>query len=274
MRGRNRPDAPMFFTLSKTVGLLALPSNLLILLAVLGTALLFSRFARAGRRLLVASLAAVVAIGITPLGSALIYPLESRFPPWDGAHGAPAGFIVLGGAIEPDVSAAHGQPALTDSGERITILAELARRYPKARLIFSGGNGSLIGGSASEADYALRLLESFGIARARIELEGRARNTIENAQFSKAITAPKPGERWVLVTSAYHMPRAIGVFRQAGFAVEAHPVDWRLGGREEMYGPFRTFTGGLARTDEAAREWLGLATYWLTGRSSELFPGP
>src|SRR3972149_552962 len=108
MGGRNRLDAPMFFTLSKTVGLLALPSNVLILLAVLGTALLFSRFARAGRRLLVASLAAVVLIGITPLGSALIYPLESRFPPWDGAHGAPAGFLRPGGPGRPGGATPRG----------------------------------------------------------------------------------------------------------------------------------------------------------------------
>ena len=85
---------------------------------------------------------------------------------------------------------------------------------------------------------------------------------------------PKPGERWLLVTSAFHMPRSIGVFRQAGFTVEAFPVDWRTRGSEDVLRPFATMGDGLRRTDTAVREWVGLAVYWLSGKSSELFPRP
>ena len=121
---------------------------------------------------------------------------------------------------------------------------------------------------------ALRLLESLGIPRARITLEDRSRNTVENAVLSKAIAQPKPGERWLLVTSAHHLPRAVGVFRKAGFPVEAYPVDWRTRGPEDALRPFASVGDGLRRSDTAVREWVGLAVYWLTGRSSELFPAP
>jgi uncharacterized SAM-binding protein YcdF (DUF218 family) len=97
---------------------------------------------------------------------------------------------------------------------------------------------------------------------------------VENAAFSKELAAPKPGERWLLVTSAYHLPRAVGVFRKAGFAVEGYPVDWRTRGPVDALQPFSTLGDGLRRTDTAVREWVGLAIYWLAGHSAELFPGP
>jgi uncharacterized SAM-binding protein YcdF (DUF218 family) len=151
---------------------------------------------------------------------------------------------------------------------------EVLRRYPNARILFSGGSGALIDDADAEASFAVLLLESFGIARNRITLEDRSRNTVENAVFSKAIVQPKSGERWLLVTSAYHMPRAIGVFRKAGFPVEPYPVDLRRPPAEGGLRPFATIVNGLWRTDTAVHEWVGLAVYWLTGRSSELFPVP
>jgi uncharacterized SAM-binding protein YcdF (DUF218 family) len=264
----------MFFVLSKILGFLAIPSNLAVLTGLGGAVLLPTRFARAGRRLLVASLVLLAALGLSPIGNALMIPLEQRFPPWDAARGAPAGIVVLGGAISPDISAARDAVALNEAAERVAVVAELARRYPDARILFSGGTGALIYSEGVEAEFARRLLQSFGIARERILLDTRSRNTIENARFSKEIAQPKAGERWLLVTSAYHMPRAVGVFRKQGFPVEAYPVDWRTRGSEDALRPFFTMGDGLRRTDTAVREWVGLAVYWLTGQSSELFPGP
>jgi uncharacterized SAM-binding protein YcdF (DUF218 family) len=236
--------------------------------------LLPTRFARAGRVLAFASLIVLAILGLSPAGNALIIPLEERFPRWDATRGAPDGIIVLGGAISPDVSTARGEVALNEAAERLTVAAELARRYPDARIVFSGGSGALIYDEGAEAPLALRLLESLGIPRARITLEDRSRNTVENAVLSKAIVQPKPGERWLLVTSAHHLPRAVGVFRKAGFPVEAYPVDWRTRGADDALRPFASVGDGLRRSDTAVREWVGLAVYWLTGRSSELFPGP
>jgi uncharacterized SAM-binding protein YcdF (DUF218 family) len=219
-------------------------------------------------------LVALAILGLSPVGNWLIIPLEQRFPVWDAAAGAPDGIIVLGGAIAPDVSAARNDVALNESAERVTAVAELARRYPKARIVFSGGSGALLYDEGTEADFVLRLFESFGIAAARVALEDRSRNTVENAVFSKQMLSPKPGERWLLVTSAYHLPRAVGAFRKVGFAVDPYPVDWRTRGNEDALRPFATLGDGLRRTDTAVREWVGLAAYWLSGRSSELFPAP
>jgi uncharacterized SAM-binding protein YcdF (DUF218 family) len=264
----------MFFVLSKVLGFLAIPSNLVMLSGLLGLLLLPSRFARAGLRLAVASLIALAILGLSPVGNALMIPLEQRFPPWHAAGATPAGIIVLGGAISPDISLARNNVAVNESAERVIVVAELARRYPNARILFSGGTGALIYDEGVEADFAVRLFESFGIARERILLDSRSRNTIENALFSKEIARPNAGERWLLVTSAYHLPRAVGVFRKVGFAVEAYPVDWRTRGSVDVLRPFFTVGDGLRRTDTAVREWVGLVVYWFTGHSSELFPGP
>jgi uncharacterized SAM-binding protein YcdF (DUF218 family) len=259
----------MFFTLSKVLGFFAIPSNLVVAFGIAGLVLLATRWARAGRWLVGASFVALAVLGLSPIGNALIIPLEQRFPPWDESRGPPDGILVLGGAISPDVSLARDEVALNESAERLTVAAELARRYPNARVLFSGGTGALLHDEGSEAPFARRELEGLGIAHDRILLEDRSRNTIE-----KQIAQPKPGERWLLVTSAYHLPRAMGVFRKAGFPVEPCPVDWRTRGLEDALRPFPTVGDGLRRADTAMREWVGLAVYWITGRSSELFPGP
>jgi uncharacterized SAM-binding protein YcdF (DUF218 family) len=264
----------MFFILSKILGFFALPSDIAATLAGLGIVLLFTRYKRTGRALATLGVVLLVLAGLSPLGNALMLPLEDRFPPWDASHGPPTGIIVLGGAIGPEISVARGAPDLNESAERLTATAALARQYPAARIIYSGGSPRLVVMGGIEADFAADLLESLGIPRARIETERQSRDTIENAAFSKQMAKPKPGERWLLVTSAYHMPRAIGAFRRVGFAVEAYPVDWRTRGPIDLAMPFESITAGLRRTDTAVHEWVGLLAYWLSGRSSELFPAP
>jgi uncharacterized SAM-binding protein YcdF (DUF218 family) len=144
-----------------------------------------------------------------------------------------------------------------DQAERLTVVPELARRYPNARILFSGGSGALIGNGEVEAKLALGLLESLGVARGRLILEDHSRNTVENAIHSKAVVRPNPGERWLLVTSAYHMPWAIGVFRKAGFPVEPYPVDWRTRGVEDALLPFATMSDGLRHTNGSASRYIG-----------------
>ena len=264
----------MFFLLSKTIGTMLMPVNFLIGIGVLGAILLPSRYARFGRRLLVASVLLLALCGFSPLGRLLILPLEERFPPWDAARGVPDGIVVLGGAIDPDLSAALGRPALDRSADRMVATAELARRYPYARIVFSGGNGSLVSDdSAKEADYGLAMLEDLGVAKERMTAERLSRNTVENAEFVKIVAKPKPGERWLLVTSAYHMPRSIGLFRKAGFEVEAYPVDRRTD-RSEVFRLSSVSTRGLDRTDVAMREWIGLVAYRLTRKIDDFLPGP
>jgi uncharacterized SAM-binding protein YcdF (DUF218 family) len=266
--------ALLFFVLSKTLGLMLLPTTFLIGVGLVGAILLVTRWALLGRRLMIASLALLAICGFSPLGYWALYPLESRFPPWDAARGAPDGIVVLGGAIDADLSAARGVAVYRGAVDRMIATAALARRYPNARIVYSGGSPNLISDDAKEADYATAAFESLGISKERLTIERRSRNTRENAEFSRAIAAPKDGERWLLVTSAYHMPRAIGLFRKAGFAVEPYPVDWHTGGRADLLTFSPVAVDGLERTDVAVREWMGLVAYWVSGKTSALFPGP
>ena len=265
----------MFFVLSKTLGVLLLPTNFLIVLALVGVVLSLTRFARAGRRIMIAAIVLLAFAACSPLGNVLLYPLESRFPAWSGAQGTPDGIVVLGGPIDPDLSLAHDVPVIRSAPDRIVAAAALALKYPNAKIVFSGGSSSLISNEAREADYAAATFESLGVAKGRLIVDRASRNTYENAVLSKQLASPKPGERWLLVTSAYHMPRAVGLFRKVGFAVEPYPVDWHVGRDAADIFAFTQFsTDGLVRTDIAVREWLGLVAYWLAGRTSALFPGP
>jgi uncharacterized SAM-binding protein YcdF (DUF218 family) len=263
----------MFLIVSKFLTFFALPSNDILAAGLIGLALIRTRFVCTGRRLVSASIVLFLAFGLLPLSKMLIAPLEERFPPWDPSGGAPDGIIVLGGAIESAIAAVRPASELNEAAERITVVAELARKYQSARILYSGGDRSLVP-RGSEAQIAAALFETFGVPARRLMLEDRSRTTAENAAFSRRLVMPKPGERWLLVTSAYHMPRSIGAFRSAGFTVEAYPVDYRTTGPADLWIPFESIATGLRRTDLAAHEWVGLVAYWLTGRTAELFPAP
>lgn len=264
----------LFFLLSKTIGIMLLPTNFLIGLGLVGVALLATRFASAGRKLLIASAVLFAICGFSPLGYLLLYPLEQRFPPWNAAQGAPDGVIVLGGSIDAELSAAHGVVVTSGAADRIIAAAALGHRYPRARIMFTGGSPNLVSGDAREADYAASLFESLGISGERLIMERGSRNTQENAEFSRMMAGSRPGERWLLVTSAFHMPRSVGLFRKAGFAVEAYPVDWRVGGPGDVFQFTSLSLYGLERTNLGIREWMGLIAYWATGRIDDLLPGP
>jgi uncharacterized SAM-binding protein YcdF (DUF218 family) len=270
----------MFFILSKTVGVLTAPSNVITLFMLIGLVLLFTRWVRLGQRLLIVCVAVFLVVGAMPVGTALIAALENRFPAWVETA-PPDGIIILGGPVRIGVSRARGTVELDRSAERFTVIPALARRYPNARIVFTGGSGSLADnftGELSEAPFAVRLLESLGIPRERILVEGRSRNTVENARFTKAMVHPKPGERWLLVTSAGHMPRSVASFRGVGFPVEPYPVDWQTDGRRRPWWrwlvPSLGVIGGWGRVDDAAKEWVGLVAYRLAGNTTELFPAP
>jgi uncharacterized SAM-binding protein YcdF (DUF218 family) len=263
----------VFFALSKLLAFFTQPSNVIVVLGLVGLGLTRTRFARAGWGLAVASLVLIAAVGFLPLGKALSIPLENRFPRWDPAGAAPAGIIVLGGAVNAYKLATRGEVGINEAAERIIAVPVLAKRYPAARIIYSGGDAGLFVRHGSEADVVTDLFESLGVPASRLTLEDRSRNTAENATYSKALAQPKPGERWLLVTSALHIPRAIGAFRQAGFDVEAYPVDYQTNGWRDVL-DIGGVSGGFARTDYALHEWIGLIAYRLTGKTSELLPGP
>ncbi len=172
------------------------------------------------------------------------------------------------------ISAERGLAQLADGGNRMTQAALLARRYPQARLVFSGGSGRLFPGDQTESDTARRFFNDEGIAPERMVFEDRSRNTWENAVYTKELVQPKAGERWILVTSAFHMPRSMGIFRRVGFDVTPWPADYNTRPAAPRFLPGTGSARGLLLTEKALREYAGLVAYYLTDKTSALFPAP
>lgn len=264
----------MFFYLSKILWFFFQPTSVLVVGGLIGALLLFTRIWRFGRAVALLALLGLATAGLSPVGHALILPLENRFPQVATEVPPPDGIIVLGGGFDSVVGPARGVVALTEAAERLTETVTLARRYPHARIVLSGGATEVFFSGESEAGLATRVLTDAGIDPARLEIDDTSRNTFQNAVMSKSIVRPKSDERWLLVTSAYHMPRAVGCFRKVGFPVIAYPVDFRTRGARDLYAPFDRISEGLRRVDLATREWVGLIVYRLTGRTADLLPGP
>lgn len=264
----------MFFYVSKTVWFFLQPLNLAIFL--LGAALVAGWFGR--RRLLRAgaflSLLVLVVSAWTSLGALMLNPLEERFRRPSPAPEKVAGIVVLGGGLEGAINLARGGYDLNRGGDRLVETAVLARRYPDAKVVISGGTGTVLLEGEGDAATAPRLLEALGIPSDRLILEGQSRDTYENAVFTNALVTPGPGETWLLVTSAFHMPRAKALFDKAGFATVPWPVDYRTSGREGISLFADDPEDALSNTTLALREWLGLAAYWLSGRIDTPFPSP
>lgn len=263
----------MFFILSKVLWWVTEPSNALLLLLCLGTVLLWTKWPRLGRLAVTAAAVFALAVAVSPIATVTLAMLENRFPIVEEPPAKVDGIIVLGGVVDPYITAGQGQIAIDGEAERITEFIQLAMRYPEARLVFTGGSGQLLRPKPKEADVALELIARLGIDPERLEIENRSRNTHENVVFSKEMIDPKPGETWLLITSAFHMPRSVGCFRQAGWPVLPYPVDFKLTGEGVLAPPF-SLGGGLERFSTALHEWLGLTFYRLTGRTDTWWPGP
>lgn len=265
----------MFFPLSKLIFFLITPSNFLILIGCAGLLLLLvGRLRRTAVSFVLVGTIGLAAAGFTPLAAWIALPLENRFPQFVDDGEPVTGIIVLGGGVETGLTVERRQIVMNDAGERQVAMADLARRYPGSRVVFSGGSGNLAGDRISEAEVISRYADTLGLPRTRLILEDRSRNTRENAAFTADKIQPKPGERWLLVTSAWHMPRAMGCFRKAGIPVTAYPVDYRTGGAADA-ARFNSFAStGLLLLDLVAKEWVGLLAYRLTGYIDEGFPSP
>ncbi|RWX70830.1 YdcF family protein [Mesorhizobium sp. M4B.F.Ca.ET.089.01.1.1] len=264
----------MSFIASKLIEIFLLPSNLIAILGVIGLAAAVFGRRKLSRRCLIASALLLAICGWSPLGMAALMALQNRFPK-PVIDGPLTGIVLLGGAVDTHVSVDRQTLAMNEAGERLTEAVDLSRRYPDARIFLSGGSNHIIShNQTTESQVARDILVMLGVPAQRIETEERSRTTCENAIESKAAIQPKPGELWLLVTSASHMPRAMACFRAVGFSVAAYPVDYRTRGKAELWRPTGTAAAGLSAADLAAHEWLGLLTYWSSAKTTELFPKP
>ncbi len=266
----------MLFDLAKLFWTLVNPAALLLLL--LGAALLclLLRRRRTALWLLAGALVLAALPAVTPVERWLLRPLESRFAALEPPERV-AGIVVLGGGLDVVTATRGAESALNGAGERLLAAVRLARRYPGAELVYASGARWPATAETSEAELAVALLVELGVAPARLRAETRSRNTRENAAETFALVAPAPGETWLLVTSAFHMPRAMASFRAAGWDPLAYPVDHKLPapdatGPQGWFGP--NLLDRQALFALALKEYAGLLAYRLLGWSEEIFPAP
>ena len=243
----------------------------MVLLA--GVGLLFLGREKLGKRLIIASTVLIFIISSLPVYEILLLPLENRFPIPEPLPEKVDGIIVLGGAEIPKVTQLRGQVSLTDSVERLTSFVSLARKYPVGKLVYSGGQGWIMTQEYKSATTARLFFEQMGLDTSRIIFDSQSRNTQENVENALQLAQPKKGEQWVLITSAWHMPRSVGIFRKLNWQVIPYPVDFKTTGKWEMDIKLPRFST-IGSVSNAIYEWIGLFYYWLMGRTSELFPGP
>lgn len=263
----------MGFILSKLIEMAMQPGTVIVALCMLGTGILiWRRQSPWGWRFLFIGVGALAAVSILPIGTWLLRPLEDRFPPPERLPPHVDGIIELGGAIELDLSEDRGMPLFNWHAGRLTGFVALAHRYPEARLLFTGGNGAPFPDKATEADVARTFFASQGIDPRRFLFESASRNTRENAVYSRQLVDPKPGQVWLLVTSAGDMPRAVGCFRAVGWKVVPVPFDYHTPAHAS--GLFPGPAEGMKQTKWALHEWLGMIYYRMRGWTTSLFPGP
>jgi len=263
-----------FFLASKIIWVLVQPLNSLVICLVgwLGCR-------RLGRRRLAGFFLLVLvlyggAILLTPLPDLALRTLENRFPvPPAVAAEDIAGIIVLGGATaDGAVAAARGEASLNGSVERLTSALALHRAMPDKPFVVSGFSGRLNPRGWNEAEITAQFFRQQGVDPASVRFEAESRNTAENARLTAALVGQDEARPWLLITSAWHMPRAVASFRAEGLRVLAYPVDYRTEPGHLVWP--RGIDDSLDRAGMALHEWLGLLAYYVTGRSAEFFPAP
>ena len=264
----------MFFYLAKIGWFLLQPLVAVIAIAALGWIAMRLGFGRLGGAMTFLAAVILVLVSLSPLGLVMTAALENRFPRPEIMPRDVAGIVVLGGSFDTRVARTRGVVELNEAADRVTTALALARMYPDATLLFSGGVAAAFSDDVPETQSAEAFYLSMGLDPNRLKLDARARDTFENARYSLELADPKPGETWLLVTSAYHMPRAVGCFRTVGFDVTPYPVDYRTPGGAEVWRPSTATTRNLEKVHFALREYLGLAAYWFAGRIGSLVPAP
>ena len=261
-----------FFIASKVIWAFISPDSLIVLLGAGAWFAMLIGWQKLSRSLLASCTFLLVTIAALPVGEWLIAPLENRFSANAALPANPDGVIVLGGALDPLKSELWGQAEVQAFGERIYSLLYMSQLYPSAQIIYSGGNGSVLEQDYNEADYARFLFDQLGLTDRAILYESESRNTAENATNSKTLVNPQPDQDWILVTSAFHMPRSVGVFCQQEWPVYAYPVD-HYSQRGNLLRLNFNFAENLSVLRTAVREWVGLVAYRFSGRSDRFLAG-
>lgn len=261
----------LFFYISKLIWLLVSPDSLLLVLFILSLVLLYIGKQKLAKLILSTASGLLIIIAFFPVGEWLLYPLESRFQTNPVLPKKIDGIIVLSGAENAELSHIWNQVELNAAVERDLSFIALANKYPSAKLIFTGGTGSITKQEYKGADVAKQLFEQLNFDTTKIIFERKSRNTYENIIYSKDIVKPVKNKKWVLITTGWHMPRSVGIFCKAEWSVIPYPVDHQSY-KDNLFRIDFDLANNLDTLKTGIKEWLGLFAYYLSGKTTSLFP--
>jgi len=259
----------LFYWLSKVFWFVASPDNFLILLVSLSAVLVYQG-SKWGFRLLSTAVVCLMLILFLPVADVILRPLEERFPAPLSPPEKIQGVIVLGGAERGDLGLTWGSAQFNQASERMMAIPALARKYPKAHIVFTGGSGSLLHPESVADEAMVTWFTEHGVDD-RVLWEKASRNTYENASLTERLLGGVPKGRWLLVTSAFHMPRSMGIFRLRGWDVIAYPVDYYSKTADALRIEPK-YWQHVRDLNFTIKEWIGLVVYYYSGKTDALFP--
>jgi uncharacterized SAM-binding protein YcdF (DUF218 family) len=219
--------------------------------------------------MVVTGVCGILLFGLLPVGPMMVAWLERQYPPIakEDLPGRVDGIIVLGGMFESYLSQEHGHISLNDHADRVVCFADMAKRYPRARKIFSGGSGDYLHPDTREASDAKEFMALMGLDRG-ILYEEQSRNTYENVLYSKELAKPQEGENWIVITSGYHLPRTMGIFAHFNWPVIPYACDQKTDGTYDPTERLLNVAYNFTLLNLATREILGSIMYRITGKSA------
>jgi len=261
----------IFFYLSKVIWILISPDSLLLILIILSLILFYIGKSKQANILLATVVSILTIISLLPIGEWLLYPLESQFKHNPELPKQIDGIIVLSGAENTVLSHVWEQVELNSASERDLMFLSLANKYPKAKLIFTGGTGNLSQQTYKGADVAKKLFKQLNFKTERIIFERESRNTYENIIYSKKIIKPNKNEKWIVITTSWHMPRSIGIFCKAEWITIPYPVDHQTN-KDNLFRIDFDLANNLLILKKGIKEWVGLFAYYATGKTTSIYP--
>jgi uncharacterized SAM-binding protein YcdF (DUF218 family) len=262
------------FLISKFLWIVGQPLSIAFILCVLAVLAALLGWRRWGILATTLSAAILFVALFTSTGAYLVMGLEDRFPKPSADPADLKCMIVLGGAFDNVVTTSRGGYELNGAGDRFVEALRLAQKYPDASILVSGGDGSITGNYEGDAIVSERMFSAFGLDKARLVEDRDSRTTYENAINTKALLASNGLSGCLLITSGFHMPRSMGIFRKLDIDVVPWPVDYRSNGKEYLRLDAVEPTLNMGLLSTAVREWIGLVAYYYAGRTSALYPAP
>lgn len=265
----------MSFEALRSMWLWLSPAQLLLLVGGLGFVLVCTPWRMLGRVLLAPAFATLLLVTYTPFAAQMIKTLEDRFPAPLVPPASVTGILVLGGAELADPALARNLSPVADMNARHARMAQLLQAHPQARAIYAGALAEPAAAAAAAAladsAQAKALLQRHGIDPGRVQWVENGLDTFEAMIFARDRAQPQPGETWLLVTSGWHMPRAMGVAQRQGWKLIPQPVAEMTGIRVAAPGQA---AAGLSLAERAIREWSALTLYAMFDRTNAWFPAP